>query len=392
MTAWWKGVALVFERGLLENLRSKTFRIVTGILLLVSAAAVVLPQVLAQDGDVYKLATVGNAPKDVVAALDASGDAAKFDVEYVARDDAEGVRQAVRSGDATVGLADDTLYAAAKDAGTFPAVVAQAVVTLETSRRLTEAGLSPQQITELQSIRPPRQVTVGAVADEGRAGVGMAVGLVLYLAILFGGTAIATAVALEKSTRISEVLLAILRPSQILVGTVLAVGTVTLLQLLVLGAPFAVAVRVTDNIGLPPVAAGDIALAIVWFLLGFALYAFLYAASGALVDKVTEVNTATTPVTTMIIGGYLITIFIVMGDPQSGWSVLVSMFPITAPLAMPLRWASGEVPTYQLVVAMALTAATAIALVSLASTVYRRALLITGRRVRLREVIGRPAV
>jgi ABC-2 type transport system permease protein len=58
---------------------------------------------------------------------------------------------------------------------------------------------------------------------------------------------------------------------------------------------------------------------------------------------------------------------------------------------MPIRWASGEVPVYQLVLAMALTAATAVLLVSIASSIYRRALLITGRRVRLREMIGNRA-
>jgi ABC-2 type transport system permease protein len=67
------------------------------------------------------------------------------------------------------------------------------------------------------------------------------------------------------------------------------------------------------------------------------------------------------------------------------------MFPLTAPLAMPLRWGSGDVPTVQLLLAMALTAATAVALVFLVSSTYRRALLITGHRVRLREVVGRGA-
>lgn len=58
---------------------------------------------------------------------------------------------------------------------------------------------------------------------------------------------------------------------------------------------------------------------------------------------------------------------------------------------MPLRWASGDVPVYQLFLAMTLTAGTAVALVPLAGSIYRRALLITGRRVRLREMIGRHA-
>jgi len=253
---------------------------------------------------------------------------------------------------------------------------------------LAKAGLSPRQVADLQSVRPPKQVTVGRVDNEGRAGAGLAVGVILYLALTFAGTAIATTVAMEKCTRISEVLLAILRPSQVLVGTVLAIGTVTLLQLLVLAAPLAVAVRVTDSIGLPPVAAGDIALGVAWFLLGFMLYAFLFAATGALVNKITEVNSAILPVTMTLVVGYMLAITVVVADPGGGWSVAVSLFPLTAPMAMPIRWASGLVPVWQLVLAMALTAAAAVLLVAVGSAIYRRALLITGRRVKLREVIG----
>ena len=280
MGTWLKGTRLVFERGLVENLRSKSFKVVTGLLLLLSIAAVTLPQLFGDDTTTYTLATVGEAPADLVATLDAAGDAGGFDVEYVTRDDRQQLRQAVRDGDATVGFSGDTLYAAAIDAGTFPVVVAQAAVTLETTRTLAEAGLSPQQVAQVQSIRPPEQVTVAAVEDED----------VRLSASPSGSSSCWRCSSQEprsrpqsrwrECTRISEVLLAVLRPSQILVGTVLAVGTVTFSQLLVLVGPLAVAVQVTDNIGLPSVAAGDMALAIAWFLLGFALYAFLYAASG----------------------------------------------------------------------------------------------------------------
>ncbi|HEX2704119.1 MAG TPA: ABC transporter permease, partial [Candidatus Lustribacter sp.] len=330
-------------------------------------------------------------PADVVASLDAAGTPAGFDVRYVTRADEEAVRLAVRDGDATAGLAGPRLYTSSRAEGPFPTVVAQTVVALETSRRMAAAGLRPEQIADLQSVRPPEQVTVGRVDDEGRVIAGIAVGIVLYLALTVAGSAIATTVAMEKSTRISEVLLAVLRPSQVLVGTVAAVGTATLVQLLLLAAPLAVAVRVTDRIGLPAVAAGDIGLAVAWFVLGFVLYAFLFAATSALVDKVTEVNSAILPVTLILIGAYLLAVTVVQMDPGSGWSVAASMFPLTAPLAMPIRWASGEVPVVELVLAMALTAATAALLVVVASSIYRRALLITGRRVRLREVIGRSA-
>jgi ABC-2 type transport system permease protein len=258
------GTALVAERGIAENLRSRTFKVITALLLLSSIAAVTIPQVLSGAGTTHTIATIGKAPAQV-AALDAAGKSADFTVRYVSRSDGPAVRRAVREGDATAGLAGGTLYTSATSAGTFPVVVAQTVVALETSRRLSEAGLSPRQVADLLSIRPPKQVIVGRADNSGRADVGFAVGIVLYLALMIAGSGIATTVAMEKSTRISEVLLAVLRPSQALVGTVIAVGTVTLVQLLVLATPLAVAVRVTDKIGVPPIAAGDIALAVAWF-------------------------------------------------------------------------------------------------------------------------------
>ncbi len=389
MRAWWSGTRLVWERGLVENVRSKTFKVVTAILLLLSAAAVILPQLLAGGTTTYTLATVGPAPAGIVAALDAAQRTGDFTVTYVSRESAEQVRSSVQSGDAAVGLADGTLYVASRNAGTFPAVVAQAVIRLEVARRLAQAGLTAQQVTDLQSIQPPRQVTVAPVADEKRAAVGFAVGVCLYLALLFGGTAIATAVAQEKTSRISEVLLVVLRPSQILVGTVLAVGTVTLAQILVLATPVVVALRLRDDIALPPVAAGDIALGVAWFVIGFALYAFLYAACGALVNKVTEVSTAVMPIAMIMVAAYLVSILVTTQDPTSPWSLLIALFPLTAPIGMPFLWATGEASATLLAVSMALAIVTAGGVIWLASSIYRRALLITDRRVGFREVLTR---
>ncbi len=376
------------ERSLVENLRSRSFKIVTGLLLLVSAVGVVAPHIFSGGNPSYTLATVGVAPPDLSAELEAAGRAADFTVDYVVRPDADAVRTAVRDGDATAGLIEDKLYGSATGAGSFPAVVAQVVTTVETSRRLTAVGLTAEQIARVQTVRPPEQITVGPAKDESRAAAGFAVGIVLYVALVFAGNAIATSVAMEKSTRISEVLLAVVRPSQVLVGTVVAVGTATLTQLLVLAAPLAVAVLLSESIGLPPVAAGDIALAVVWFALGFALYAFVFAAAAALIDKITEISSAITPIIIVLVGGYMLGLTVVTADPSSGWSVVASLFPLTAPLSMPIRWSSGMVPVYQLLLAMLFTAAAAVLMVLFASSIYRRALVITGRRVRLREVIG----
>ena len=388
MDTWWSGTWLVLERGLMDSIRSRTFRVVTTVLLLISSAAVIVPSLLDDTTPTYTLATVGPAPDQLAAVLRASGRTGDFEVHFVTRASEDAVRTAVREGDATVGLTPSHLYAAARDTGAFPGVVAQAVVALETTRRLADAGVTADQITALQSIRPPEQVTVAPVVDEGRASVGFGVGAALYIALIFAGSAIATAVAVEKTTRISEVLLSVLGPSQVLTGTVLAVGAVTLLQLLVLGLPVAVAVRTGLDLGIPPVATTDIALGFLWFLLGFTLYAFVYAACGALVQKVVEVSTAVMPIALVMVAGYLLSIFVVMEDPASGGSVLVSMVPFTAPIAMPMRWAGMEVPVWQLVLAMALTATTALVLAAVASRVYHRALLITDRRVKARDLLS----
>jgi ABC-2 type transport system permease protein len=233
-------------------------------------------------------------------------------------------------------------------------------------------------------------VTVGAVQDEGRAAAGFAAGIVLYMALTFAGSMVANAVAMEKSTRISEVLLAVVRPSQVLMGTVLSVGATTLAQILILATPVVVASRVTDGgVALPAASGVDLALAVSWFLLGFVLYAVAFAAAAALVDKITEVSAAITPVTVVLVLSYLGGIVIATRDTEDALSVLISMFPFSAPVAMPIRWASGEVPGYQLVLAMALTAATALLMVRIASSFYRKALLITGHRVRLSEILRR---
>ncbi|MDO9484733.1 MAG: ABC transporter permease [Actinomycetota bacterium] len=387
MSSWMQGARLVTERALLENIKSRAFKVVTLILLLIALAAVVLPQIFSGSTTTYSLATVGTAPEQLKSALNAAGVAGDFTVTYTELANAALVREVVQAGDATAGLVADIIYTRADTSGSFPTLLSQSVVTLESIQKLQEAGLTPSQVAALQNITPPEQVVVGKTDSSSRSGIGFLVGIVLYLALTFAGNAIATAVATEKSTRISEVLLAVLRPSQIMVGTVVAVGLVTLGQLLVLVTPIAVAVRVTDEIDLPEVASGDLALAVMWFGLGFALYAFVFAAAAALVDKVTEVTAAILPVTLVLLAGYLVAVTIVVADPNSLASVIASIFPFSAPLAMPIRWSSGDVPLYQLAMAITFTMATAFALVALASAIYGRALLITGRRVKIRELI-----
>jgi ABC-2 type transport system permease protein len=148
-----------------------------------------------------------------------------------------------------------------------------------------------------------------------------------------------------------------------------------------------VSILVSDDAVLPSAAGLDIVLAVVWFVLGTCVYAFVFAALAALVDKVTEVNSALMPVNVVLIGSYLLAVLVVTSTPQSWMSVAGSIVPFSAPLVMPARWASGGVPVWQLVVSMALTAATAVLVARAASAVYRRGVVRTGRRLPLKEAL-----
>ncbi len=390
---WWAGTRLVAGRALREGTASRSWRVVTVVMLLLGLAVVVVPRLVGDQQVTYTIATIGDPPPLLREQLDALATSGDVEVTVLTVRNADVAKQAVQSGDAdvaVVGTGPDVRLLVSTDlTGTFPALVSQAVLNQATSDALRAAGLDPAQIAAVQSTPPPEQVPVGPVADEGRAGVGFVVGIVLYLALILTGTGIATAVATEKSTRISEVLLAVLRPTQLLVGTVLGMGALGLMQIGALAVPAGIGLAAGDGVDLPASASGDVALGVVWFVLGLLLYAFVFAALATLVEKVTEVNTATLPVNVVLIGSYLLAVTVTVRDPNSWGSVLASLFPLSAPLVMPTRWASGLVPPWQLGLAMLLVAVTALGLALLASRIYARGLTLSGRRVRLREVLTR---
>jgi ABC-2 type transport system permease protein len=397
MTGWWPGTRLVAGRAIADGAASKSWRVITVLMLLLGTAAVLLPRLLDSGPAQYRLAATPGTPAQIERVLAAAGQSAGFDVAVAQVPDAADAQAAVRDGEADAGLvaAPDSstgaalLYVSATTAGTFPALVSQAVAAQATEQALADAGLTPEQIAVVQAVPPPQQVVVGRVADEGRAGLGFVVGIVLYLALILTGTTVASAVATEKTTRISEVLLAVLRPTQLLVGTVLGVGLLGLVQVVALGLPVLVGLLVGDGLDLPNAAAVDVVLALGWFVLGLALYAFVFAALATLVEKVSEVGAAVLPANALLIGSYLLAVTVTVVDPNAPLSVAASLFPLSAPMVMPIRWASGLVPPWELALAMALTAAAAVALALVASRIYARGLAMTGRRVKLREVLRR---
>lgn len=97
---------------------------------------------------------------------------------------------------------------------------------------------------------------------------------------------------------------------------------------------------------------------------------------------------ATLPVNMVLIGSYLLAVTLTTISPNSWASVTASLFALSAPMVMPVRWAPGLVPPWQLALAMLLTALGASMLAFTASRVYARGLALSGRRLKLREVLA----
>lgn len=382
-------VLLVAEREVREAFRSKAYWVTMAVLLLGVVAAIVVPRLLESDPS-YDVGVAGSVPAGTADDLRTLARAVEADLTVEELDGEEAALRAVADEEVDAALVFDegsdeiTLVRRSRTSDSLVALLGQATIAGATAERLAEAGLSAREVADALAVRPP---TEQIVDDEqpGRSGVAYASGLVLYLALFMGGMGVATGVAVEKSSRIAEVLVTIVRPSQLLAGKVLGVGATTLLLVLAAAVPFAVAVAV-GAVDVPEAAALDVIASVGWFLLGYAIYAMVFAALGALVDRQEDLGGALGPVTTALVASYLAS-FQAQAAPDSVVAVATSIFPLSAPMVMPVRIAEGAATAPQVAAAIALGLATVALLVRFGATVYRRALLRGGRRLRLAEVL-----
>jgi ABC-2 type transport system permease protein len=129
----------------------------------------------------------------------------------------------------------------------------------------------------------------------------------------------------------------------------------------------------------------------VWFLLGFAFYAMLYGAAGSLVSRQSEAQNAAFPVTIPLLVAYLFAFSVLPANHGNIILTVMSFFPPTAPIAMPVRVAVGGAGLLDVAISVVLMVVAIVGLANLAGTVYARAILRTGKKATWREVLRKPA-
>ena len=261
-----------------------------------------------------------------------------------------------------------------------------AVQVVEQQRAIAEIGLTPDQAQRLlqppdlssQSLEP---ATKERTARAALATIGV---ILLFMAIVFYGGFVMSGVVEEKSSRVVEVLLSRIRPTELLAGKVLGIGLVGLAQFAVVAASALVALAVSGNTLTPKTTPSTIAWILFWFVLGYGFYSVLYATAGSLVSRQEDAQSIQFPVTAVLLVGYLFSLA-AASSPDSTAAFIGSLVPPTAPMVMTVRIANGGVPWWQIVLSVGLMVVTIYGMVQLAGRIYVGAVLRIGRRVKLKE-------
>jgi ABC-2 type transport system permease protein len=144
-----------------------------------------------------------------------------------------------------------------------------------------------------------------------------------------------------------------------------------------------------DTVDIPAVRGTVVVWAVVWFLIGYALYATIFGTLGTLASRSEDASSVTGPVTIVLVLGFLASLAVI-GSAQTTWARLVSWFPLTAPTAMPNRIAMGAATWWDPLVAAVLALATIAGLVAVGGRIYTRAILHAGAALKLGEAWHRP--
>jgi ABC-2 type transport system permease protein len=382
-----KHLRLVAARDLMESFRARSYWVTIGLFMVIVAAGIIVPRLLDSD-TTYEVGLSGAVPAGLEEGLEALVSAFDAELELTSYDGRDEATEAVDGGEVSVAISfeDDETFLIRREQSseTLVGIVNQVISASSARSTLDEAGLDPDTISAALAPTPPTEVRVDD-DETGRAGIAWITGLVLYLAIFMGGMSVAQGVAIEKSTRIAEVLVTTVRPAHLLAGKVLGMGLSVLIILSAGVIPFAAAIAV-GWVDVPSAAALDVISAIGWFVLGYAVYAVAFGSLGALVDRQEDLGTAVGPLSAILVLSYLATIQAAEA-PTSTIATVVSIIPFSAPMVMPVRIGAGAASPIEVLAAVVLMIVTVVVIARIGGTIYRKAILRGGQRLKARELL-----
>ncbi|MBW0104267.1 ABC transporter permease [Pseudonocardia sp. KRD291] len=382
-------VALVARREIGMQLRSRSFLYGLLLTLAIFAGYGLLFSFIGSEGSSSTLGVTAEA-RALTPALQQAGQQQGQTVAITDVDRAGGEAQ-VRSGglDALLTRGPDGFELIGQDSvdSTLQRIVTGTVGQQARDSALRSAGVDPATVDRAGTVGVSTLVPEDPLRGQ-RLGLAFAVAILLFFSLTSYGGAVAQGVVEEKSSRVVELLLSTIKPLHLLAGKILGLGAVGLLQLLILGAIGTVGALAFGVLTVPTAVLSALGLAVLWYLLGFFLYATLYASAGALVSRQEELQSAVAPLIFPLLIPFVIAVSVLPNDPRNGLATVLSFVPFFSPTLMPARAALGVAPWWQVLISALLTLGAIAVMVWVAARIYRNSVLRTGAKVSWREAIS----
>ena len=288
------------------------------------------------------------------------------------------------------------------------------------AERLARSDVAPDVLARLNADVPQRTVKLTEEGEEaGNTGffiaLGFGMGFLIFMMMIVYGGVVMQGVIEEKSSRVVEVIVSSVRPYQLMMGKVLGIGAMGLTQVLAWGLLiFAVSffagglialfidpsqlpealpqnastaqILEAQGIALPSISPWLFVWFAVYFLLGYLLFASIFAGVGAIVESQQESQSFTLPIMLPIIVA-MYTLMPQIESPHSALAVTMSLFPLTSPISMLVRMAVVDVPFWQILLSVALLAATFLGTVWMTSRIYRVGILMYGKKASWKDLV-----
>jgi ABC-2 type transport system permease protein len=364
--------------------------------------------------------TLNATPTQATAPLtpgQSTADTSRLSITAASADMIGSLKKQVQEGTVTILLVLDrapnqnvhfTSYINTNAAGTSTLTHIQAFASqLSVHDRASRLGLTPEQTSTLLAAPEFSMVNVGQAQNtrsqsEVVAGYIIAyVGILLiFMSIYLYGYGVATGVAEEKSSRIMEILVNAATPFQLLAGKIMGIGAAGLTQMaafvfvgigvLLLQTPLQAALFGSSsgglNVDITGVSITLLLLLLVYFILGFLLYASLFAAVGALVKRQDEVQNAVQLPTWLFMVGYFVS-FVGISSPNAVWVKVISYIPFWTPTTMLMRIGTGSVAWWEIALSIVLMLIAIFFCTTISARIYRFGILMYGQKPGLGKLI-----
>ena len=376
---------LIAMREMRERSRSRAFRLSVVLMIVTVAAMLVLPALL-KPGSTRNVGLTGSAPPALAAAISQQARAVGTTARVHRYASLAAAEQAVRQGRLDVLVAGPRRLEWKGQADEQLKTVLTGAIQLVTMReRAAAAGVTPRALAELLAPVPVRSIELGPAAGRspGDETAVLVMTAVLFFCISVFGSLVLTGVLEEKASRVVEVLLARVPARVLLAGKITGIGLLGLAQIGVTALAALVAITAFHSIHVPAIRGAVLAWVVIWFVLGYILYATIYGALGSLGSRVEDAQSVAGPISVVLIVAYFAS-FAMIGQPASALARAISYFPLTAPMAMPGRIAMGATAWWEPLIAAAITLAATLVLVRIAGRLYTSAILHGGPRLSLR--------